>query len=314
MNSSTSRWLLGALLGVAGGFVLGSASCAAMSATGAGGTGGSGSVGTGYTSTGVGGDAAVISPDGDIPPKRLTFADLCGMGPCVPGPSGDVGCQQGAGGGSSSTSSGTGGSTTSTGSTGSGGAGVASLDCQITPTGSTPTSVCAAVGTGALNAPCQSSSDCGPGLGCASDGAATQPSVALCRPYCCGDFEDCPAHTFCAKEPMAENPSRNIPVCMPVTPCQLLTDGACAADQTCSIVRADGTASCVTKGVGQFCQACPCAAGFTCSATGICQKICHTSAQGNGECGLGTCQGGSMNLPSGIGLCVGGEADCSHKL
>jgi hypothetical protein len=112
---------------------------------------------------------------------------------------------------------------------------------------------------------------------------------------------------------MVENPARDIPVCVAISPCQALTDGACPADQTCSIVRADGTTSCVPKGTGQFCEACPCAAGFTCSAIGVCQKLCHTG-QPNGECGAGTCQGGSMNLPTGIGLCVGGDADCSHKL
>ncbi len=110
---------------------------------------------------------------------------------------------------------------------------------------------------------------------------------------------------------MAENPSRVIPVCMGVTPCQLLTKSACPTDKTCSIVRADGTTSCVDTGSGQFCQACPCAAGFTCSATGVCQKLCLTSSQNN-DCGLGKCQGGSNNLPTGIGLCVGGDADCSH--
>ncbi len=111
---------------------------------------------------------------------------------------------------------------------------------------------------------------------------------------------------------MAENPSQEIPVCMGITPCQLLTDGACPPDQTCSVVRADGTTSCIEKGSGQFCEACPCAPGFECSTSGVCQKLCHTNSQANGECGLGTCQGGSMNLPSGIGLCVGGAADCSH--
>ena len=325
MTRSPSRWMLGVFVGLAGGVIAATApSCSLNSASS--GTDGY-TTGSGYaTGSGVGGDASVVSPDGDPPPTRLNYAQYCGFGPCVPGPKGDAtACQvaqtsgtgagtSGSSGAGGSGSSGTGGSgstgATGSGATGSSGSGgTSALDCQITPMGDLPESVCAAVGTGAVKAPCQSASDCGPGLGCATDGS--QPLVALCRPYCCGDFEDCPVETYCAKEPMAENPSRPIPVCMGVTPCQLLTKGACALNKTCAIVRADGTTSCIDTGNGQFCEACPCAAGFTCSATGVCQKLCLTNMQSN-ECGLGKCQGGSNNLPSGIGLCVGGEADCSH--
>ncbi len=109
---------------------------------------------------------------------------------------------------------------------------------------------------------------------------------------------------------MEEQTERTIPVCTPTTPCAVLMKmGTCPNGEVCTIVRADGTTSCVTKGDGTLCQPCPCDDGYVCSATGICQKLCHTAE--TDECGTGsTCQGGSSKYPQGIGICVGGLADC----
>jgi hypothetical protein len=101
-----------------------------------------------------------------------------------------------------------------------------------------------------------------------------------------------------------------VPVCVPTTNCQLLDDGSCPDGQTCSIVRASGTTSCVDPGQGQLGQACPCAAGLVCAKlTNLCKKLCHIG-QDEVDCpNGGTCQGGSMGYPDGIGICVGGSMD-----
>ena len=69
-----------------------------------------------------------------------------------------------------------------------------------------------------------------------------------------------------------------IPVCIPVNTCQLLHDDTCLNGQTCAIVRADGTTSCVEPGLGHDGDPCSCAAGFTCSKiTNTCLKLCDTT-------------------------------------
>ena len=165
--------------------------------------------------------------------------------------------------------------------------------------------VCAPTGHSASGGPCQSAADCNDGLGCVAVSGA-----GVCRPYCCGSLEACGKGTFCTPLPMKERFDRPIPVCTPVTPCELFTT-SCPNGDTCTIVRADGTTSCAPKGTGKSCDPCPCGSGYMCSATGVCQKLCHTTP--TNECGAGsTCQGGSANFPSGVGICVGGANDCLH--
>lgn len=328
-------WLVAAGLGVAAGALvsIGASSCAVNSASDSG-TGGDFGAGTGYGSTTGAGDANV-KPDGEDPPKKLVYTELCGRGPCLPDPvstkhpndclsdgtsatssgtgttsSGTgVGGASGAGGGSSAdvTSSGTGAGT------GTGG-GVFELGCQVAGTEASPKSICAPTGPGEDNAACNSASDCKPGKGCVLSAAG----VSICRDYCCGDLEDCPKSppdviTYCTPRPMAEDTERKIPVCLPTTPCTVFFDSMCPDDQTCSVVRTDGSTSCVDKGTGTQCEACPCAAGFMCSTTGTCLKLCHTSGATPDECEGGVCQGGVLNLPAGVGQCVGGTNDCATK-
>jgi hypothetical protein len=96
-----------------------------------------------------------------------------------------------------------------------------------------------------------------------------------------------------------------IPVCLPVQKCKPLEDQTCSSGQTCTIVRDDGTTSCVDPGDGARGEACPCAAGFVCSkVNNTCLKLCRIGKDAT-DCGVGSCQGGVMAYPEGIGICVG---------
>jgi hypothetical protein len=109
---------------------------------------------------------------------------------------------------------------------------------------------------------------------------------------------------------MYESPEYQLPVCIPVMPCQLLPD-SCPAGLACAIVRQDGTTSCVTPGPGTEGHACPCAQGYTCSEPdGTCLKLCTTTkvacpADQDCHCPPGEiCQGGTSPYPMGVGICV----------
>ncbi len=177
------------------------------------------------------------------------------------------------------------------------------LSCQIVPTDNGPSSQCLPPGTYDIDEPCTRASDCTQGLGCVVTGSG----VGACRPYCCGHVEACEAGTYCALAPMAEDVisavPMNIPVCIPATACTLLDDVSCPEGQTCTLVRLDGTTSCVTPGPGLIDDSCPCAPGHVCvKATNKCVALCHT---GGSDCPDGMfCQGGADAFPDGIGSCV----------
>jgi hypothetical protein len=108
---------------------------------------------------------------------------------------------------------------------------------------------------------------------------------------------------------MAEDPSAMIPVCVPAIPCQLLDDTSCcvgnACELTCSVVRDDGTTSCVAPGTGTLADPCPCAAGYICSKlTNECKKLCKIGQDAVDCDSGGKCQGGTTSLPADIGICV----------
>jgi hypothetical protein len=281
--------------------LVGSACGASDAAEAQGGTGGSsGQVGSG-TATGVGGnDADATVPDSQPDVTPPTYADLCGDGVCVPGP--DDGCEND--------------DSAQRGARPSGGepSGATARGCHVVADDDgEPESVCVAVGDGAIDAPCQTAADCAAGAACIpTEQAGNQTASGICRPYCCDDVEACDVGSFCAPRPQAEDADLEVPVCVAVTPCELLKEDACAPGLTCSVVREDGTTSCVEPGTGGLCQPCPCAAGFVCAVhTGLCEKLCRTDGTGD-DCGGGFCQGGSSDYPSGIGVCVGGEDDaCS---
>jgi hypothetical protein len=159
---------------------------------------------------------------------------------------------------------------------------------------------------GASVSACLTSADCAPNYGCVDDEGNTE-----CRPYCCGSLEDCPVDTFCDLRPMSpgdlpmtlpEPPL--IPTCVPAIDCELLNPLSCTDGKACTIVRQDGTTSCVTPGTGQQGDPCPCAAGFVCSTgKNECLQLCHTGPTSECESGW-KCQGGASVYPPGFGVCV----------
>jgi len=230
------------------------------------GVGGSSSAGTGGLS--------------GMPPSTEPYAYLCGGADaaCIPGHNdcalgGDPGM-------------------------GTAGMGANAVDCQLSEVDDAVVAACKGVGSFGEGSPCQSVDDCAAGLGCVAT-----PSGGICRPYCCGDVETCPSSTYCAPTQMAES-SLQIPVCVPAKSCKLLDDSSCSNGQICTVVRADGTTSCVDPGPGMLNESCPCAAGFFCfKVTNTCLKLCHIG--NDAECDNGVCQGGMMNFPEGIGVCAG---------
>ncbi len=181
-----------------------------------------------------------------------------------------------------------------------GGAGDASvLSCELVPTDGGVVATCSAPGASGDGDPCKTAADCQAGLGCIQVGV-----FGICRAYCCGSLEACRPDTYCTPQPMEEAPTSAIPVCTPVYPCELLDDATCPAGETCTIVRAVGTTSCVAPGKGTAHDPCPCAAGFTCSwSEGVCLQLCDTSDPS--VCGTNAyCQGGTEPYPTGIGYCV----------
>jgi len=243
------------------------------------------------------------------------FSELCGVGPCMPGGLAEECVLSSGGGGSGGDGSGGdgsgggGGAGAGGGTNTGGGGGTETLFCQLVPSDDAAAPSCAKAGEIEAEGPCQTAADCAPSFGCVLPDGAT--SGGLCRPYCCGDLELCPADTHCVPHPMIESPEIVVPVCTPVTPCELLKDEVCGDGETCGVVRADGTTSCIAvEGEGELCDVCPCAPGFICGQlTGTCQKLCHTDGEYGDECSAGTCQGGAESYPSGFGVCVGGPAD-----
>jgi hypothetical protein len=182
-----------------------------------------------------------------------------------------------------------------------GGAGGAADDCKLgVNVDGDAEGVCSASGSQAAGDICLSSTDCQPGFGCVN---------SACRAYCCGDLEACPAQTYCALQPMTEmglvpSSAPEIPVCLPATNCELLSDTSCPMGQTCTIVRVDGTTSCVAPGEGTLGGACPCAAGYVCSTgTNTCKKLCKVDEP---DCPVEApfCQGGATTYPTGFGVCI----------
>jgi len=247
--------------------------------------GSGGDASTGETSaTGVGGiDADATVPDGQPDVVPPTFAELCGKGECVPGLP-DT-CDSS----------------------------IATRGCQVIADESdTPHPECMSAGEGVTDAPCQAAADCVPGDACVpTEGSRNDTYSGVCRPYCCGEVETCPPQSFCAPRSLTGSEGGlEVPVCVPVAPCELLSDGVCTPGTICGVVRTDGTTSCVEPGSGTLCEACPCAEGLVCAQrTGLCQKLCHTEGTAD-ECGAGFCQGGSPDYPAGIGVCVGAENTC----
>ncbi len=178
---------------------------------------------------------------------------------------------------------------------------------------------CELAGSGERDAPCVTTADCAPGLGCVGEGSAGQ-----CRPFCCEAACDGDAGAYCANRPLRDDADQGdtplmVPVCVPADNCNLAEPYPCTAsnpdDCTCKdpatacIVVGDGITACVAPpGSGQAGDSCPCAWGHVCSqATQKCLKICSLTATDSG-CGAGKCQA-TKEMPQGFGVCVGASAD-----
>jgi hypothetical protein len=158
--------------------------------------------------------------------------------------------------------------------------------CHVveSPAGAT-TQTCTPPGPGGDGDQCRSGMDCGPAYECVG-------SPGRCRRYCCEGVTACASDNFCDVQPVASGAldasadagaaTYRVPACIPVSRCQLLQPG-CPSGQTCGVVKADGTTSCVAIGpvaVGGSCETDHCAAGLTCLGTEgsrTCYQLCHVS-------------------------------------
>lgn len=253
------------------------AGCSAGANAGPGGGGGIGAAGGeggagGGAVGGAGGNIIIGGGAGGASGGGPSLADLCGAGACTPTVN-ETCLDPGAG-----------------------------VDCKLVEEAGAVAGACVPPGSLLEGEPCVTSADCDQGLGCVSTVAG-----GVCRAYCCGDPEACGAGTYCAAEALADAPSRLIPACRPSDDCNLLGNGpsGCEDGLACTIVKSDGTTACVQPGSGEAGDACPCAGGFVCSKlTDTCLQLCATDGSGP-PCATGTCMGAAMNLPPGVGLCVG---------
>ncbi len=186
--------------------------------------------------------------------------------------------------------------------------------CQLGLDGERVTRSCQPAGQGHEDAPCLSSAQCAPGLACVGAGSGSS-GTGLCRPYCCEGVEaSCGDGYYCAPRPVVGAVAAlTAPVCVRADGCSLTesypcpsgVDCQCAEGTACTIVRADGTTSCVKPGVGQPGDACDdafsCSWGHVCSLTNGCLPLCSTVST-KPECGArGYCQ---ARFPSDIGVCI----------
>jgi hypothetical protein len=154
------------------------------------------------------------------------------------------------------------------------------LACHVQPANGAPK--CTPAGYGTDGQHCATSTDCAAGYECVGAG--------VCQHYCCegaclGGPNVNGKDLFCDIQPMAQSTSTKVPVCSMVYPCKLLVKpSGCADTETCSVVRGDGTTSCVAVGAakaGDDCESDHCAADLVClGAPGLrkCYALCHVSA------------------------------------
>lgn len=212
-------------------------------------------------------------------------------------------------GGSTAGAGGQAGVSGTAGRAGSGGTGPTTVvnACQVRVEDDRPRAKCGPAGTGAVDAPCLSDSNCAPGLACVREGDAGQ-----CRAYCC-DEQSCSDRTHCLERPLfGVRPALTVPVCVPAVDCGLAEPYPCPDGATCScpnglacmVAGADRSTTCVEPGDGMEGDQCPCYWGHVCSnVTNRCVKLCQTTAP-ELACTTGICQA-SAELPAGWGVCVG---------
>lgn len=261
---------------------------------------------------GAGGQSAAAGASG-----QTGAAGAAGGGSAGEGGGGGAGGDRGQGGGVSTTSGGAG-----TGAAPSDAGVDATIDggstpvpsgfaCRVTLDDDQPVRICGRAGRVEVGMPCASAADCAAGLACVAEGQAGR-----CQPYCCESEAICAEGAFCAERPLYTGntdagPTAVVPVCVQAENCSLGDPYPCPAGQSCrcgegtacTVVRSDGTTSCIPPGSGKVGDSCPCAPGFVCSrATDTCLKLCNTTDSAS-DCGSGRCQAAS-NLPAGWGICT----------
>ena len=174
--------------------------------------------------------------------------------------------------------------------------------CHVVSENSSTRTACLATEIGGMaGSTCSSATDCSPGFECVDDGT--------CRHYCCSGNSACSVNQFCDVRPTAQAPDTLVPVCMLELPCTLLDPGDCAANEQCSVVRDDGTTSCVPVGTALDRQPCDvehCARGFVClgpQGARQCAPLCYTANPAVCDAGR-TCTGALPLFPDArIGAC-----------
>jgi hypothetical protein len=178
----------------------------------------------------------------------------------------------------------------------------ASMACRVRESGGMAGGpVCNAAGAGLDGSKCMTGADCAPGFDCVGDG--------VCRQYCCAS--DCEGKSdgmkaFCDIVPLHEETTL-VPACVPVMPCKLLDTTSCGPNKTCSIVRDDGTTSCIATGAagpGDSCDATHCGAGLVClgqAGARQCFQLCDMT---NPTCPDKTmCMSNALSHDSTVGIC-----------
>ena len=177
--------------------------------------------------------------------------------------------------------------------------------CRVTSDGP----ACTPSGTGRDGSSCKASSDCSSGAECV---LRTGNQGGQCRRYCCtGTCTNVPSPsggaTFCDVAQLNEEASVKVPVCMPVKPCKLLTQGQCETGESCAVVTDVGLTSCVPTGsaqVGESCEENHCTAGLTCLGRPGARKCFQLCKIGQTACGPTLqCKASSLIRDAAYGLC-----------
>jgi hypothetical protein len=148
--------------------------------------------------------------------------------------------------------------------------------CHVVGDGATLHTACLpSTVAGMYASTCTRSTECSPGYECVDGGT--------CRHYCCSGNSACSVNQFCDVQPVVQAPNTLVPVCLTELPCILLDDATCPPTDQCSVVRDDGSTSCVTVGTAQDGDPCEeehCARGLVClGAQGArtCEPLCYTA-------------------------------------
>lgn len=190
----------------------------------------------------------------------------------------------------------------------------ATLACRIVLRENRSVAACAPSGSVTESNFCASDDECAPGLACVGLGG-----LGRCLRYCCAEWstpspppDGGSATHYCTPQPLAARPTERIPVWVKLDNCTLLDDALqCAKGTTCTVVTNDGRTTCVPAGSGRDYASCatePCDRGYVCLGTldRRCRKLCRDG--GTTECSGGAYCQKVPTIPTGFGVCSGGDA------